>query len=257
MRRGLDGVTGATSQPALRVRRLLLLAAGALVLSVLLQAETAGADGCDSYRQACVLTGQNFCGGPRIAGCLNVCCPDAGCCLFYDAQGVNGAQCCPSDPNFDAACNPGCEYKCKRPCGPRTCCFVTLNQECIPATDPNGDGTCCPAVNVCGKNCCDTGVVCLPSSVSGDQTCCPAGQACNGKCCGIGEVCTPAGTCCPAAQVCGLDDECCGADKVCVGLGICCPAAQVCGQNCCTEDQRCRKHKRKHACKRKKKGKKK
>ncbi len=252
MRDVLDDVTTSASWRVPWTRLLPLHGSGALALLALLQAQTAGAVGdCGPAMQACTLTAQVFCGDVRLEGCLNVCCPDAGCCKSYDNIGINGAQCCPSDPDFDSACSPGCVYTCKRPCGPQKCCSTVQNETCIPAADADADGTCCAAVHVCGNNCCETGEVCIPSSASGDQTCCPPEQTCNGKCCGSGEVCQE-GTCCPSAQACGID-SCCDAGESCIGLGTCCPPAQVCGASCCTTDQRCRNHKKRHVCKRKKK----
>lgn len=209
----------------------------------MLQAEIAGADNCGPSRQLCTLTGGFFCGGDRIAGCLHdSCCDDAGCCLTYDSFGVASAQCCPSGEDFYGVCNQGqCIFKCRNPCGHK-CCLAT--EVCIPAADPNTDGTCCPfgSDQLCGvgtssPTCCGapnvctaaSGICCPPDPVCGDD-CCPAGNCCNGQCCNAGSVCHDDRVCCPQSEV-------------------------ACGDTCCATNERCLK--RKHpVCKCKKKGRK-
>jgi hypothetical protein len=236
---------GVTGNVAATLRRgpLLLLGAGALALLVLLQPDTARAQGCGVQMQTCASNSQTFCGGERIAGCLFQCCPDAGCCKFYDQFGVSGAQCCPGGPDVVTSCNPGCQVTCKTPCGPQRCCLGSLGEVCVPAADPNADGTCCSG-KVCGMG-------------TSSPTCCAAS-----------DVCTPSGACCPtAADVCGNDccadgvccnGQCCKAGSACYGNSVCCPQSlKPCGDNCCAKNEKCRHHKQKPpVCKCKKKGKK-
>jgi hypothetical protein len=240
----LDSI-GAGVSPA--ARPLLLLGASVFGLLLLLQANGARADNCDTLglRQICTSTGEFFCGGDRIAGCLHSeCCPDAGCCLTYDQFGVKSAGCCPSGPDYDAACdNSGqCVQTCKRPCGSQ-CCLASLGEVCVPGGDPNAGGTCCRALDVCGID-------------TSSPACCPAPN-----------VCTPSGTCCPSAgDVCGNDccadgvccnGECCKTGSACYGNRVCCAQSlKPCGDNCCAKNQKCHVHRRQQVCKCKKKGKK-
>jgi hypothetical protein len=230
-----------------RLRPLVLLAAGALAAVVLLHVNTAGADNCGNQRQQCADQSMSFCGGDRIAGCLFTCCPDNGCCLFYDDIGVNGAQCCPSSPDADATCSPGCTYTCKRPCGPTKCCSTSLNEQCIPSPVPNTDGTCCPAGQVCGvafQSCCTPPDVCTPAGVccpSATDEACGSDECCHGLCCN--------NQCCPAGSTCY-------GDPTAAGSFCCAPHQDPCTDRCCDVNETC-KHKRHGGiCKCKKKGKK-
>jgi len=217
----------------------LLLGASALALFALGRPATARADNCDPYRQICVSTGEYFCGGDRIAGCLHSeCCPDAGCCLTMDQFGVSSAGCCPSGPDYEGVCNNGqCQETCKNPCGPN-CCLASLGEVCDPKTN-----TCCPVAQVCGldtssPSCCSPPNVCTPAG-----TCCAAGDVCGNDCC-------PAGYCC--------NGQCCNAGSACYGDRVCCPqSSKPCGDTCCSSNERCLKRKRKPpVCKCKRRGRK-
>ena len=183
MRRTLDGSTPTAPQVATRPLR--QLAYCMLPVLLLLHVDATRADNCDQLGlpQICTSSGEFFCGGDRIAGCLHAtaCCPDAGCCLTSDENGVLSASCCPSGPDYTGTCNGGqCEFACNRPCGSQ-CCLPSLNEVCIPPGGSSADGTCCPVLQVCGVD-----------------TASPS-------CCQPPNVCTPAGTCCVADQVCGND----------------------------------------------------
>jgi len=241
----LDGPTPTAAQVATRLLR--LLAHGTLPVLLLLHVDAARADTCDQLglRQICTSSGEFFCGGDRIAGCLHAtaCCPDAGCCLTSDENGVLSASCCPSGPDYTGTCNGGqCQFACNRPCGSQ-CCLPSLNEVCIPPGGSSADGTCCPVLQVCGvdtasPSCCQPPDVCTPAG-----TCCAADQVCGNDCC-------PAGVCC--------NGTCCNPGSTCYGDSVCCPQSEeVCGDSCCARNQRCRRAKHKApACKCKKKGRK-
>ena len=122
MRWALDRSTPTAAQVATRPLR--LLAYGTLPVLQLLHADAARADNCDQLGlpQICTSSGEFFCGGDRIEGCLHAveCCPDAGCCLTRDQVGVLSASCCPSGPDYTGTCNNGqCQISASRRCAAR------------------------------------------------------------------------------------------------------------------------------------------
>lgn len=223
-------------QPALRARPPLLLEAGVVVLLVLLQARTAGADNCAVQRQVCESIGGHLCGFDIGAtGCLYQCCNSQNnlCCGPLDQNGVPFAQCCGITPDYTGTCQLDCTDTCNRPCGVG-CCRVSRDEVC---TNPSV-AECCPQQNVCrgtsSLSCCEAPKVC-----TAEGTCCLPGQVgCKGRCCPAPEVCTPEGTCCLPGEV-GCQGQCCPAGSACDRFGTCCQADKMCGQECCPQSNCC------------------
>ena len=223
----LDGPTPTAAQVATRLLR--LLAHGTLPVLLLLHVDAARADTCDQLglRQICTSSGEFFCGGDRIAGCLHAtaCCPDAGCCLTSDENGVLSASCCPSGPDYTGTCNGGqCQFACNRPCGSQ-CCLPSLHEVCIPPVGRTPTEPVAPSSRY---------VASTPprrAAVSRRTSARPRGRA-------APRTCNPGSTC--------YDNR------------VCCPQSEeACGDSCCARNQRCRKAKHKApACKCKKKGRK-
>jgi hypothetical protein len=170
-----------------------------------------------------------FCGHPKLAGCLYVCCPPGDKCCQTD----EAVTCCGEGYTCGEIVNGGYGCRCVKPCG-YDCCKD--NEDCIvPQIDdvPDEEN---PENYFCYQRCPYPRDHCDGTS----KACCTAQEECCGDgCCTVGlKCCVEHGVnwCCGPPYDCGVDIGMCGCTRSQRCGSYCCPFGSTCcdaAQGCC------------------------